>query len=111
MRGENHRYDPATMFEAVGRLPQHSKSGSRRGGGWYRFGGMRPADTSPDAFAYQINRYRELGPAGRSRIAAELSDVLRQTSLASIRRSHPEYSEADVRRTFLTVVYRIDVEK
>jgi hypothetical protein len=72
---------------------------------------MRPADTSPDAFAYHIERYRELGAEGRSRIAAELSDVLRQTALASIRRRHPEYSEAEVSRTFLKVVYRIDVER
>ena len=70
---------------------------------------MRPIDTSPEAFAYQIDRYRELGPGGRSRIAAELSDAVRQMSLASIRRRHPEYSDAEVRREFLRVVYRIDV--
>lgn len=72
---------------------------------------MRPADTSPDAFAYQLELYRQLGPGGRSRMAAELSDTLRETSLASIRRRHPEYSEAEVRRTFVRVVYRIDVER
>jgi hypothetical protein len=83
-------------------------AGSALGGACYRFRGMRPADTSPDAFAYQIDRYRELGPAGRSRIAAELSDTVRQSSLASIRRRHPEYSEDEIRLTFLRVVYRID---
>jgi len=70
---------------------------------------MRPADTSPEVFAYQLDRYRELGPSGRSRMAAELSDTVRQTSLAAIRRRHPEYTEAEVRRTFLRAVYRIDV--
>jgi hypothetical protein len=70
---------------------------------------MRPADTSAKAFAYHMDRYRELGPAGRSRMAAELSDVLRETSLAGIRRRHPEYTEAEVRRTFVRVMYRIDI--
>ena len=72
---------------------------------------MRPADTSPETFAYHIDRYRELGASGRSRIAAELSDAVRQTALASIRRRHPEYSEAEVCRTFIRVVYRIDLDR
>jgi hypothetical protein len=70
---------------------------------------MRPADTSGDVFAHQIDRYRELGPGGRSRMAAELSDALRQTSLTAIRQRHPEYSEDEVRRTFVRVVYQIDM--
>lgn len=73
------------------------------------FSHMRPIDTSPEAFAYQIDRYRELGPGGRSRIAAEISDAVRETSLAAIRRRHPEYSEAEVRRMFVKVVYGIDL--
>lgn len=72
---------------------------------------MRPADTSPEVFDYQIDRYRELGPGGRSRMAAELSEAVRQTSLAAIRRRHPEYSEDEVRRTFVRVVYRIDMKR
>jgi hypothetical protein len=72
---------------------------------------MRPVDTSPEAFEYQMARYRQIGPAGRSRMAAELSDTIRETSLAAIRRRHPDYSEADVRRTFLRVVYRIHAER
>jgi hypothetical protein len=81
-------------------------------GGWVvSFQGMIPVDTSPQAFAYHLDRYRELGASGRSRMAAELSDALRQTSLASIRRRHPEYSEAEVARVFVKVVYRIDLPK
>ena len=72
---------------------------------------MRPVDTSPEVFAHQIDRYREIGPGGRSRMAAELSDTVRQTSLAAIRRRHPEFSEEDVRRTFVRVVYRIHIER
>jgi len=72
---------------------------------------MRPAETRPDVFDHQIDRYRELGPGGRSRMAAELSDTLRQTSLAAIRRRHPEYPEDEVRRTFVRVVYQIDIPR
>jgi len=70
---------------------------------------MKPLDTSSAAHAYQIERYREIGPGGRSRIAAELSDAVRQTSLAAIRTRHPEYSDAEVRREFVKVVYDIDL--
>jgi hypothetical protein len=69
---------------------------------------MRPADTSPEVFAYHLDRLRQLGSAGRSRMAAELSDTLRQTALADIRRRHPEYSDAEVARTFVKAVYGID---
>jgi hypothetical protein len=72
---------------------------------------MRPADTSTDAFAYHVDRLRQLGPAGRSRMAAELSDTLRQTALTSIRSRHPEYSDAEIARTFVKVVYQIDLER
>ncbi|HEX7153442.1 MAG TPA: hypothetical protein VF618_18290 [Thermoanaerobaculia bacterium] len=72
---------------------------------------MRPADTSAEAFAHHIERYRQLGASGRSRIAAALSDTLRQTALAAIRRRHPDYSEADVCRAFVKVVYRIDLDR
>jgi hypothetical protein len=72
---------------------------------------MRPADTSPAAFAHLIERYGEIGTAGRSRIAAELSDAVRETALAAIRRRHPEYSEADVARAFVKTVYQIDLDR
>jgi hypothetical protein len=50
-------------------------------------------------------------PGGRSRMAAELSDALRQTSLAAIRQRHPEYSEDEVRGTFVRVLYQIDMAR
>jgi hypothetical protein len=72
---------------------------------------MRPTDTSAKVFDHQIERYRQLGPAGRSRIAAELSDALRETSLAAMRRRHPEHSESEIRRAFVDAVYRIDIRR
>ena len=72
---------------------------------------MRPADTSPAAFAHQVERYRAIGPAGRSQIAAELSDAVRETTLAAIRLRHPEYSDDEVARTFVKTVYDIDLKR
>jgi hypothetical protein len=34
-----------------------------------------------------------------------------QTALAGIRKRHPEYSDAEVARTFLEVVYGADLRK
>lgn len=53
----------------------------------------------------QLQLYREAGPARRVQIAVELSDAVRETALAGIRRRHPDYSERKVRDTFLRVVY------
>jgi hypothetical protein len=71
---------------------------------------MRPADTSQRAAERHIELYRQLGPAGRSRIAAELSDAVRATTLAGIRQRNPEYSAADVARVFIEAVYGIKVK-
>ena len=42
---------------------------------------------------------------GRAQIAVELSDAVRETVLAGIRRRHPEYSDDAVSRAFLTLLY------
>jgi hypothetical protein len=66
---------------------------------------MIATDTSPAAAAIQLRLYREAGTARRTEIAADLSDAVRETTLAGIRRRHPEYSERDVARAFLALVY------
>jgi hypothetical protein len=71
---------------------------------------MKPVDTSTKAFAHQILLYRKVGAAGRSKIAAELSDAVRATTLSAIRRRHPDYSEGEVARRFLSAVYRVAVK-
>jgi hypothetical protein len=62
-------------------------------------------DTSPRAAAIHLHLYRQAGPSGRAQIAVELSDAVRATTLAGIRRRHPEYSDEDVARSFLRLVY------
>lgn len=44
-------------------------------------------------------------------IAVELSDAIRDTALAGIRRRHPEYSEREVERSFLQMVYGFSKER
>lgn len=68
---------------------------------------MAVSDTSPRAAAFQLQLYRDAGPARRAQIAAELSDAVRATALAGIRRRHPEYSEDEVGAEFLWMVYGI----
>ena len=66
---------------------------------------MPASDTTPRAEAIQLQLYREAGPSRRAQIAVDLSDAVRATALAGIRRRHPEYSEHDVASMFLRVVY------
>jgi hypothetical protein len=54
----------------------------------------------------QLRLYRQAGPAGRVRVAVELSDAVRETAMTGIRRRHPEYSESEVRDAFMRIVYR-----
>lgn len=66
---------------------------------------MVALDTSPEAAALQLQAYRELGPAGRLRIALELSDFTHALAVAGIRRRHPELSEPDARRKLAEMLY------
>ena len=72
---------------------------------------MQARDTTPRAAAIQLQLYREAGPSRRAQIAVELSDAVRDTTLAGIRRRHPEYSEQEVARSFLRLVYGFSKER
>lgn len=69
---------------------------------------MPVTDTTPSAAAIQLELYRKAGPSRRVQIAVELSDAVRETTLAGIRRRHPEYSERELRAAFLRLVYGFD---
>ncbi len=66
---------------------------------------MPVSDTSPAAHARQLQLYRQAGPARRAEIAAELSEVMREISLAAVRARHPKFSEDEVRREVLRIFY------
>jgi len=52
-----------------------------------------------------LRLYREIGETGRARIAAEMSDLLRDLAIAGVRQRHPEYGEEQVLAEVLTVFY------
>jgi hypothetical protein len=66
---------------------------------------MPVSDTTPRAAAIQLELYRGSTAARRAQIAADLSDAVRETTIAGIRRRHPEYSDQDVTTAFLRLVY------
>lgn len=58
-------------------------------------------DTDPRAREAQLAVLRRLGPSGRVRIAAELSEDVRKIALEAEQRRHPELSIAEARRIVL----------
>lgn len=72
---------------------------------------MAATDTTPKAAALQLALYQSVGTARRAMIAVELSDAIRQTTLAGFRRRHPEHSEAELAQSFLRIVYGYGTER
>lgn len=62
-------------------------------------------DTTPQAAAIQLKLYQSVDPSRRATIAAELSDAVRETTLAGFRRRNPEHTESEVAKLFLRFVY------
>jgi hypothetical protein len=59
-----------------------------------------PTDTDEEAHRVQMEAYRRMGARGRLTLAFCLTAMARQNSLAGIRRRHPEYDEAQLRRAY-----------
>jgi hypothetical protein len=62
---------------------------------------MRHSDTSPEAEAVQIAILRRMSPGRKLELAMQVSHAARELAFAGIRRSYPEWCEAEVRREFL----------
>jgi hypothetical protein len=73
--------------------------------------GMRPKDTSPEIHQLQTARYRALSPEQRAEIAAELSHLARAMAEEGIRLRHPQYSEQEVRRALLHLLYNKELAR
>jgi hypothetical protein len=56
-----------------------------------------PADTSLDAYRFQIGVLRRLGPAGRADLMQQLCRGVRHTLASGIRTRHPDYDERQVK--------------
>lgn len=55
-----------------------------------------PLDTTPDADDVQLAVYRRLGGAARVAIMFRLNDMVRNATMAGIRRRHPDYGERQI---------------
>lgn len=69
---------------------------------------MAPPDTTPSAALLHEQAYRELGLAGRLKIALELSDLTHTLAVAGIRHRDPECSDEDARRRLAELLYPTD---
>jgi hypothetical protein len=72
---------------------------------------MLPRDTHPTAHQLQIAAYRALSPERRAEIAAELTWVARGMAREGIRLRHPSYTEAEVTRALLHLLYGREVDR
>ena len=73
-------------------------------------GKVRFTDTSDEAGAVQLAIHRRLGPDGRLALAIEMSDEARTCTEAGVRCRHPEFSDRDVRRELIRVLYGLDLD-
>jgi hypothetical protein len=62
------------------------------------------SDTSREAAEVQLEAWRRLGPEARVALAAQLSDEIREVSLAGIRHRHPDYTDDEALRALLRLI-------
>ncbi|MBX3227951.1 MAG: hypothetical protein KIT84_28010 [Labilithrix sp.] len=72
---------------------------------------MRSHDTSLDAYELQLRGYRQMSPARKSELVAELSETVRELAREGIRQRHPDYDTADVDRALVALVYGPEVAR
>ena len=56
-----------------------------------------PKDTTLEAYRFQVQVWRRMGPEGRLRAAFEASDNLRELVASGVRLRYPNYSEEQVK--------------
>jgi hypothetical protein len=66
---------------------------------------MLPHDTTAAAQAAQLEAYRRLGPAGRARLAAKMSEDARSLTRSGIHARHPSYSNEEVELALRRLLY------
>jgi len=71
---------------------------------------MHARDTTPEVAAMQEESYRQMGPAGRFNVAAELSNIVRELARAGIQRRHPEYSTEEISNQLVWYVYGLNAD-
>jgi hypothetical protein len=61
-------------------------------------------DTSREAAEFQLQAWQRLGAEARVEMVAQLSEQIREISLAGIRQRHPGYTDDQARRALLRLV-------
>ena len=64
-----------------------------------------PLDTTPDAYAAQLEAYRRMQGRGRVAVMFRLGDMARRMTMAGIRRRHPEYDDVQVRLALARLLF------
>ena len=70
---------------------------------------MRPLDTHEDAYELQLHLYRQMSAQRKGEMAAELSNAVRSIARQGIRVRHPEFSDAEVSRELIRILFGEDV--
>ena len=68
-------------------------------------GMLIPRDTSEAAFQAQMAIWDRLGPEGRVALAGRISLSARQLARDGIRQRHPNYSDAQIHRALMHLLY------
>lgn len=68
-----------------------------------------PHDTSEASFQAQMAVWQRLGPEGRVALAGRISLSARRLACDGIRQRHPDYSDEQVRRALLQLLYGDDI--
>jgi hypothetical protein len=63
-----------------------------------------PLDTTPEAYAAQIEAYRRMGGKERTAVMFRLNELARATAVAGIRARHPDYGEEQVRLALFRLI-------
>lgn len=69
---------------------------------------MRALDTSAEADALQREIQRRLGGPSRLRLALDMSVAARALALARLRQQHPDYSELELKKALLRLMFAAD---
>jgi hypothetical protein len=64
-----------------------------------------PADTTPEAWAAQVEMLRRMDGGRRVSLAFRLTAMARDAARCGIRARHPEYGEEQVRRAFFRMLH------
>ena len=69
----------------------------------------RPGDTTPEAWAVQLEILRRMTGPERVAMAFEMSEAARTLSEAGIRHRHPEWNEGRVRDALMEMLLGLDL--